>query len=97
MRGHNGNPNSLKVWEEKVLPSLQKKERAYMGVILSRPNGATTKEVAAVLKVPIHTISGRPRKLMREGFLIATGERRDNYGVHVANPNPEQMSLLECA
>lgn len=48
-------------------------------------NGMTCKEVARVMGVEMHAVSGRISELKRDGLIRPNGERRDGGAVLVAN------------
>lgn len=88
---HGNNENSLAAWES-VLPTLQRREREFIAALLTKP--MTSKEVAVFLHRPLHTISGRPRKLARNGLVVATGIKRENSAEWMAVRNPAQVSMF---
>ena len=78
-----------------IAPSLQAREMAVLGIIMSRPKGATMKQVAVALHVEFHTVSGRAKRLRQLNLVRNTGERHEGCAVLIAVRNPQQLSLLE--
>jgi predicted ArsR family transcriptional regulator len=58
-----------------VVPTLGARQQAVLEVVRTR-GGATCAEVAAVLGLPMHSVSGRIRELNLQGRLADSGERR---------------------
>jgi DNA-binding CsgD family transcriptional regulator len=81
---HQVHANSLRAWETQVLPTLTERERAVHEVIAAHPGGLTMEEVAAIMRVGWHTVSGRPKNMKAKGAIRGTGKNRGRSEVLVS-------------
>lgn|GEM_PF-1674579 len=80
---HGGNPQSEAAFE-RVKVTLNARQKAVCSeVFLAREHGATAKEVAAKLKMPLHAISGRFTELKKAEVIFETEHVREGSRVCV--------------
>jgi len=93
---HKGNPASNSAWENNHGRHANARERI-LQLITDAADGLTSKEIAAQLGWPLHSLSGRCSELKRDAKIRGTGVRRFGSEVLVAVRKAEQLSLLEVA
>lgn len=74
--------NSLKVYKEKVLPTLMGRKLQVLNSIKSLGGEATMWEVSQLMNVPVHTISGRFSELSSDKLKLIedTGKSKEHHG-----------------
>lgn len=70
--------NSLNAWRKTILPTLKTRKEQIIVVIneFTTDRGLTMREVAEILMVPLHTISGRFGELIKDNKLAIDGVRK---------------------
>lgn len=64
---------SLHAWYQTIKPTLKTRKAQIMAIIKEQGTGITMRDVAATMKVPTHTISGRFGELENNGEIRTEG------------------------
>ncbi len=65
---------SLDIWQSKAKAQEPKRQNKVVSALKKYPD-STTAEIAKILRVPVHTISGSPTRLAVKGLTKKTGKR----------------------